>query len=799
MAGLAGGVWVCCSSVVGAATTPDAGEFPGSQRQLLSAIQEAFPHDRDGGLSPLRLSPALVFPAEAREYPRWHEDEEEVTRLLASRELTVSPAVKPTFPPPSSMLAPLGTQVEPPLRLAQAMGGAPGGTRKNPQWMAYPDEPTLLRPSRTLTMPGAAGAGRPPVPGTVIVPTVSEETEDIVDGGFVPGSAAAPSATAATTGQAAGEVQPSRGLAGTGWEIPPIRWGGNLGYSIQKSTVSGAESTTSNSSQGVFANLNMASYIYAPWFATVNGRIGITTSNSSSSSDAASSGGDTAGSSNIIGGGDINMFSSSRFPFRAYFDRTDSRVTGTLVAQDYINTRVGLTQNYRAEDNISTSSFMLDRSVVETSLGRKDTVTALTGNYSTQTGIWQHNANARYSLGERDGTNEQATLMGFNTSHNAIFSDTANLGTTINYSDNDIRTSDSVGGLSVNRGRFLQLYSFGSWMPEFEDLDDLPLTLNGGLRYNSQETQFGDSKLSAQTIGGNLSALYRFNNNLTTSLNTAMNQITLSTGESRLLTLVGSNVNYVGDPLSFGNFSYNWNVGGNANWQSGGGEAPATSQFGVLATHALARAYSLDSGHTLSLTYSQSINATSSQSIGSSQSLSNTLSANYGVYSGERFSGSLSGMLSDVNTTGANAQHYTTLNLGVVAQGQLTQQSSLNMNLMFNWSDQSNQTLDAFGLEQTQNTERMTLNGSVNYNHNRFADVRGLRYNLLFVADSRLRDERLFGNVDAQQEKARLSLTNRLDYSIGLLNFRLSLVNSEAGGKKNALLFFQVTRQFGSY
>ena len=34
---------------------------------------------------------------------------------------------------------------------------------------------------------------------------------------------------------------------------------------------------------------------------------------------------------------------------------------------------------------------------------------------------------------------------------------------------------------------------------------------------------------------------------------------------------------------------------------------------------------------------------------------------------------------------------------------------------------------------------------------------------------------------------------------IGLLNFRLSLTNNDMGGKKNALLFFQVTRQIGSY
>lgn len=789
MAGLAGGVLVCCSSAVCAATAVEPNAIPSPERQLVSAIQAAYPGDGVGGLeAPLRLSPVLVFPSVAGAVPRWNEGPDEAAPLRVAADLVLPGG---TLPPPSVML-PQAVPGEAPLRLSQAMGltKSPGMT---PRWMTMPDDPTQLRPSRTLSMPGAASGGRPPPPGTVVVPAAGDEGELPVDGGFV---ATQPGGAPATAGQVEAPA-PSKGLAGLGWEIPPIRWGGSLGYSYQKST---SGSANSNSSHGLFANLSASSYIYAPWFATVSGRLGITNSNSSSSNSTATSGGsDSNQAANVVGGGEVNMFSSSRFPFRAYFDRSDSRVSGSIVNQDYVNTRLGLTQNYRAEDALSSGSFMLDRSSVETSDGRKDSVTALSGSYSTQTGIWQHNANGRYSLGQRDGSGERVSLIGFNTSHNANLSETANISATVNYSDSDLRTADPTGALSSSRGRFLQVYTYGSWMPEFEDLEDLPLTLNGSLRYGNQETQFGSASSSAQTIGGNLSALYRFSNNLSASLNTALNHISVSQGESRLLTLVGSNVNYVGNPLTIGNFSYNWNVGGSANWQSGVGETPASSLLGAMASHSLARTYAVGEGRNLSLSYSQALNVTSSQSIGSSQSLSNNLSLNYGMYSGERFSGSISGMLSDVYTTGVNAQHYKNLNLGINAQGQLTQLSSLNMNLMFNWSDQTHQTQDAFGLQQTMTSERMTLNGSVNYSHLRFANVRGLRYNLLFAADSRLRDDRLFGDLNADQGRSRFSLTNRLDYAIGLLNFRLSLVNNDAGGKKNALLFFQVTRQFGSF
>jgi hypothetical protein len=156
-------------------------------------------------------------------------------------------------------------------------------------------------------------------------------------------------------------------------------------------------------------------------------------------------------------------------------------------------------------------------------------------------------------------------------------------------------------------------------------------------------------------------------------------------------------------------------------------------------------------------------------------------------------------MLSDVRTSGYLEQSYRVLNVGFFGQGQLSQISSANVNLMFNWSDQSFKTVDSFGIPVTQNAQHMTLNGSASYNHLRFAGVRGLRYTLSFAADTRLRDDRLYGNTNSEIDRARFTLTNRLEYRIGLLDFRLSLINNEVGGKKNALLFFQVSRQIGSF
>lgn len=604
---------------------------------------------------------------------------------------------------------------------------------------------------------------------------------------------APPSALASVPGNAS-EAQAPRKFSLFGWEIPPVRWGGSVGYSLQKSTSNTGHSAVAH---GSFANLTAASYIYAPWFARVSGRLGITRSSSDSRSDGAGS--ESARNSNVVGGGEINMFSSSRFPFRAFFDRSDSRSSGLLVRNDYVSNRFGMTQNFRSADGNHGGNLLFEHNAVKSVDGSSDNVTSLSGSYSVQTGIVQNNINGRYSLSERSNNGDRALLMGVNSSHTANLSDTINLGATMNYSSTDLRTGSRNGQATTSLGRYFQLYGYGSWLPDFEDLEDLPLTLTGGVRYTAQDTQFGSDAFRAQSLGLNAGALYRYNRNLSLNANAAVNRLTQSAGSSQTLTQFGTGMNYAGDPLTFGNYSYNWNTGLNLNWQSAVAETPANTLLSGQFSHALTRNFSVLSGRNLSVSASQSVNVSNSQLVGDTRSLTHTLSANLGLGASERFTGSASAMLSDVRTSGFAEQQYQMFNIGFFGQGQISRVSNVNVNLTFNWANQSYQSLDGFGVPTQQSNEHMTVNGSAAYSHQRFAGVSGLRYNLILVADTRLRDERLFGNANGEIDKARFSLTNRLEYRVGLLDLRLSLVNNDVGGKKNALLFFQVSRQIGSY
>ena len=697
-----------------------------------------------------------------------------------------------------------GSDGEPVLRLAQvlmspALGTVPAGSNPPPLYpgSALVDGPLGLQPARTLRMPGAAGGGRP---GQVqgILPPVSptdRETPPLREAGVAPGlGSAPPDSQKEESGD--GEVR---------WSIPPIRWGGSVGYTLQRSS---ASSGASSVSQGLFSNLNAASYIYAPWAATVAGRLGVTTSSSDSSSGGNAGTGVTQDSrssnATIVGGGEINVFPTSRFPFQAFFDRSDSRASGNLVTNDYVNTRFGLRQTYRGEDGYTNAGAQFDHSTVNSNLGGKDTLTALSGNFSTETGIVRHSVSGRYSQGERSLTGERARLVGFNTAHTANLEDNINVSGNVSFMDNTITGGTGIGSFGDTRTRFLQMNAFGTWMPEFEELEDLPLTLSGSVRYANLRNEFAAQAIDSQSVGGNLNALYRFSNNFTVGANAAVNQITTAGAPGILLTLVGANANYVGTPLTFGKYSYNWNVGGNVNWQSGSGEIPANLTTGAQAGHTLGRFFNLSDSETLTVSVAQTLTANQSQTVGNSTSLAHSLSAAYGLRWGEQFTGNTSLSVSDILTSGFNAQHYRMMSLGFNGLGQLSPLSSANVNLQFNWSQQTTDIQQQnFGFQNTGSTtatsQHMTLLGSASYTHTRFLGIRGLRYNLLFTADTRMRDERLLGNVNGEIDRTRWTINNRFDYRIGLLDFRINAALSDVGGKKNALLFFQVTRQIGAY
>lgn len=96
-------------------------------------------------------------------------------------------------------------------------------------------------------------------------------------------------------------------------------------------------------------------------------------------------------------------------------------------------------------------------------------------------------------------------------------------------------------------------------------------------------------------------------------------------------------------------------------------------------------------------------------------------------------------------------------------------------------------------------SQNASIMANVAYQASRFLGVRGLNYTMQLNMDTRSRDNRFLGDASGAFEPLRTSWINRLDYRVGLMDMRLSATVNDTGGKKNALLFFQATRQLGMY
>ena len=60
-------------------------------------------------------------------------------------------------------------------------------------------------------------------------------------------------------------------------------------------------------------------------------------------------------------------------------------------------------------------------------------------------------------------------------------------------------------------------------------------------------------------------------------------------------------------------------------------------------------------------------------------------------------------------------------------------------------------------------------------------------------------DLRLAGNPAAPRENINSSVEQRMDYSVGRIDFRLTARVASIEGRRNALIFFRMYRTFGDF
>ncbi len=552
-------------------------------------------------------------------------------------------------------------------------------------------------------------------------------------------------------------------LSAEGWRLAPIRWSGNSATTLNSFRDHNGGGTVNNIQT---LTLRSASHIYQPWLAQVNGNLGLmsgTTHRKLPDNTAADN--NNVRSTSLTYGGSLNLFPVSRFPFQAYLDHGDSRVSSNSLGSQYTSTRIGLRQSYRPLVGTENYGLSYDRSVLAADSGRS-VVDALQGNYSVSLADHSIAANTRISQNTGGFNGESSRLMSATGSHIWRVEDGLTVSSTANFSDQQLRYLSS-GILSTNNNRLMQANSTFTWLPD----EDLPLTVIGGGNLLSIETQTDAASNRFINLGGFLGLTYRFSSRLIGSGNFQLSQT--QSGASRYL-LAGGNgtISYMGIPLTLGNFNYNWNAAANTSVQSISGGASL-----------------------------QGVSLGTNSQTGANSTLSHSGGVSWRLGYGDRLTGMFSAIVSDNLTTGQYSGHYRSIGLNGNGLTQLSRRAAITANANITWSQQRQQAGQQLQLgSQVFDSGTSQWNGSASLGYNHFSpfNIPNLLYSISAQYSSSQVNQRILnGDPNALSWQITRSIQQRAIYRVGRLSFQFLNAFATVNGKKNASIFFQVSRDFG--
>jgi len=153
---------------------------------------------------------------------------------------------------------------------------------------------------------------------------------------------------------------------------------------------------------------------------------------------------------------------------------------------------------------------------------------------------------------------------------------------------------------------------------------------------------------------------------------------------------------------------------------------------------------------------------------------------------------------SDSRTWAQETGRFQLVNAQVTRRTQLTRHSSWSGNLTWQSTRSDTTQLDAFTGELRLSSPgwQRFYSGTLSYENQRFFDVPRLRYTVLLAVNSQQLESRAAGDIDAPRERISESLENRIDYSIGRLEARLTARLARVEGRSVASLFARVQRRY---
>lgn len=558
-----------------------------------------------------------------------------------------------------------------------------------------------------------------------------------------------------------------------GLHIPPIRVWGSVAYDLRAEDVGQQRRTIENL---VTTTLNASSYIWEPWFAIVSGGLGVTVSRIDDH--------DLAGNDHFLTGyGRLNLLPRSRFPFEAHYEVNDSRIDSGLGASaSYRSTRFGVTQRYRPEQSGLQFLVSYDHNTQDATTTGKDVQDTL--QFDTAHSWNKNNAslNANWSHNRRLSTDEETSYRTLVARHSYAPSSALSVETVANWTETDfaLRLFDTTT-------RFLQLSSIAFWRDPSR-----PLTVTSSARLFSLSTAADGDTLDSRQMSGTVGAVYLVNQNLRVTGNMSLTRT--DTGRENFTTTNESvGATYQGDTKALGNFSYDWFAGTTLSYTSGGVNESGFIGAGQVG-HSVARSYTLGENSRLNITFGQNV-AAQTGAIADENSASTRQLVHYGSVTWSKLEGETSTFVrlnaSDSRFLDGRKERFQLINLQATRARELSQHSSWAGNLTIQAIRQQSQLE---GVTVTPDRGFVTLaSADLTYQHLKAFGVPRLR----FFSQIRInRDDALqvLGEPINREQK---SWENRLDYSIGRLESRLTLRIAEIDNERRWLLMWRLIRYFG--
>jgi hypothetical protein len=563
-----------------------------------------------------------------------------------------------------------------------------------------------------------------------------------------------------------------------------FNWRGELGYDFLSTRFNSDASTTEHLA---LLNLNAAGYLYQPWFATLDGGIGLFFRQSESAD------GDATGD-NIYGNATLRLFPQSRFPLEVFAEKTNSRTDTDLTALEIDRTRYGFNQRYTLIDGTA-FYFAYERteltnvnSGINQQETREDLADLLKASFNKTSGAHTVSFDANVNRVARVD-NEDVNKTSFATLRHAYRP-------SAEFSSEDMLTfnqSDIVQEASEFKSDLYQLNSFAFWRPR----SNRSLRITGAVRALTSTTQNQANESDAQTASGTLGATYNWSPRWLYTANLGLSNTSIGTDDTTS-TFQDVSAAYTSKTYKPYDFDTSWFA--QLDLRNTDDDDMRIQQARLQTGYNLNRAIIAEPGRQLSFNGSQSVSATVDSEDFNSQTLFTSLSLNWNQRSGTR-SSMARFSLSDSRTIASGDRsdevegEFQLINLQASIDNKLSSRSAIVGNVTVqstryyrphitgdeengDWSPTA--TLDvSYYKIAVFNVPRLSFHTTLRFINNSYVPVVGSS-----VGDN-TRDDKHW--------------ENRLEYTVGLLQFRAIVRFSEIQQEKQSYYLLQVRRMLGGY